>query len=59
MEKQQIILDAIQLWLADTTEPYDDWDWDGEFLTIFVDDEEMEKYSLEDLQSIIPSLQNL
>jgi hypothetical protein len=58
MEKQQIILDAIQFWLADTTEPYDDWDWDGEFLTIFVSDKEIEKYSFEDLQSVIPSLNN-
>ena len=53
---EQFILDEIQAWLADTTEPYDDWDWDGEFLTIFVGNE-VEKYSFTDLQEVIPSLQ--
>ena len=50
-------LEQIQRWLSKTTESYEDWDWDGETLTVYarVDaenaEEELrtEKYSRADL----------
>lgn len=45
-------LDLIQKWLSETTEPYTDWDWDGEELTIFCD-ENVEKYSYQNLVEVI------
>jgi len=41
-------LSKIESWVKKTTEHYDDWDWDGETLTIYGDD--VEKYSREDLK---------
>jgi hypothetical protein len=35
-------------WLAGTTEPFDDWDWDGKTLTIFSNGK-TEKYKWEDI----------
>ncbi len=29
-------LEQIQRWLSKTTESYEDWDWDGETLTVYV-----------------------
>lgn len=29
-------LEQIQRWLSKTTESYEDWEWDGETLTVYV-----------------------
>tara|TARA_B100000497_G_scaffold12771_1_gene14594 strand:+ start:4042 stop:4266 length:225 start_codon:yes stop_codon:yes gene_type:complete len=54
-------LEQIQRWLSKTTESYEDWDWDGETLTVYTcdsiptsmgqEDHELrtEKYSRADL----------
>ena len=42
-------LAKIESWLKDTTEEYDDWDWDGDELTIFNKGEKIESYSKQDL----------
>ena len=34
----------IDLWLHATTEPFDDWDWDGHELTLFLNKEPIEKF---------------
>jgi hypothetical protein len=41
-------------WLKDTTEPFDDWDWDGHELTLFLHNEPIEKYTRETLAEAIP-----
>lgn len=50
MQKQ---LDLIARFLHYTTEPFDDWDWDGNELLIFLNNKIIERYSLVDLKSII------
>lgn len=47
---EQKELDQITTWLSGTTEEMDDWEWDGELLTIFLDGEEIEKYTKSDLE---------
>lgn len=42
-------LDAIQSWLADTTELFDDWDWDGQTLKVFRSGKKVETYTKQDL----------
>jgi hypothetical protein len=44
----------IETWLKDTTEPFDDWDWDGRELTIFLNNEPTEKYTRSTLADAIP-----
>lgn len=39
----------IRTWLADTTEPMDDWHWDGQELHVFLDEKLVELYSRQDL----------
>ncbi len=41
-------------WLKDTTEPFDDWDWNGRELTLFLDNDPIEKYTRETLAEAIP-----
>lgn len=43
----------IERWLHKTTESFDDWDWDGSELVIFLDDEAIERYSNKDLKKLI------
>lgn len=50
---EQRKLDLIQYWLADTTEPFDDWDYDGEELVIFFNEEVIERYNNLDIEEII------
>lgn len=50
---EQRKLDIIQSWLSDTTEPFDDWDYDGKELVLFLNKEVIERYSEEDLKEII------
>lgn len=49
-QDMQMELDKIQSWLSDTTEEFDDWDWDGSELQLFLDGECIEKYSKETLE---------
>jgi len=42
-------LDKIQSWLADTTQEFDDWDWNGTELVVFLNGKAIEKYSKQDL----------
>lgn len=48
--KEQEELDKIQSWLSNTSEYFDDWDWDGDLLTLFLDGESIEKYTKEELE---------
>lgn len=45
--------DRIQYFLSRTTEPYDDWNWDGEELIVWIKNEPIERYQLADLRQII------
>ncbi|GEM_PF-872623 len=58
LEELQRQLDLIQMWLASTTEPYDDWDWDGANLTVFIQDDVVERYSYDDLKGVIKNFEN-
>lgn len=51
-DDDQAKLNAIQAWIADTTEPVDDWEWDGETLRIFNGDD-VEVYDSETVQTEI------
>ena len=48
--------DAIYSFFRTTTEPYDDLDWDGRELLVWLGLEVIERYSLEDLRKLIPHL---
>ena len=50
---EQKKLDAIQSWLARTTEPFDDWEYDGEGLAIFLNGKRIEYYSNKDINRFI------
>lgn len=45
----------IERWLHGTTEPFDDWDWNGRELTLFLHHEPTETYTRETLASAIPT----
>jgi hypothetical protein len=45
--------DLISRFLHTTTEPFDTWDWDGKELLIFLNNRIIERYTLNDLKSII------
>lgn len=51
--KEQCEIDLVQSWLSDTTEPFDDWDYDGDDLAIILNSEIVEKYSREDIITFI------
>lgn len=51
--KLQKKLDKISGFLKETTEPFDDWDYDGKELKIFLNDELIEEYSKQDLKEMI------
>ena len=42
-------LNKISRFMSKSTENWDDWDWDGEELKVFIDDEVVETYSKKDL----------
>ncbi len=44
----------IERWLHGSSEPFDDWDWDGRELTLFLHNEPIEKYTRETLAEAIP-----
>lgn len=43
----------IDRYLHYTTEPFDDWYWDGEELTIMLENNVIEKYTYKDIKEII------
>jgi len=43
----------IERWLHGTTEPFDDWDWDGHELTLFLHYQPFEKYTRKTLAALI------
>ena len=46
-------LELIARFLHYTNEPFDKWDWDGKELIIFFDNKIIERYSFNDLLTII------
>ncbi len=52
-EKLEYQSNLIYHYLKMTTEPFDNWEWDGENLVIFLEDEMIEQYNLEDLTAMI------
>jgi hypothetical protein len=53
---EQKQLDLIDRFLHSTTEPYDDWFWDGEELQIIDNNVTIERYNKNDLKEIIGEL---
>lgn len=53
INKFQIRLDKIRKCLSETTEPFDDWYYDGQELKIFLNEELIEVYNNKDLKEII------
>lgn len=51
--EEQRKLYLIIKWLAETTEPFDDWDYDGEVLIILFEDEVIERYTKEEMTHFI------
>ena len=49
----QLQLDLIIRFLHYTTEAFDDWDWDGQMLTIWLNNEPIERYLLADVREFI------
>jgi len=45
--------DRIYAFFKTTTEPFDQIDWDGETLSIILNEKTIEEYSLGDLQELI------
>lgn len=52
-EEQQRQLDEVYRWVSRTTEPYIDWDWNGESLLMIVGKDKYELYSYETLCKVI------
>lgn len=46
-------LDLIERFLHYTTEPFDDWEWNGKELSIWLSDEPIERYSFTDVKDFI------
>ena len=53
LKDKQRKLDLIQYWFADTTEPFDDWDYNDEGLVIFLNEEVIERYNNFDIEKLI------
>lgn len=53
LKNEQRKLDLIQYWLADTTEPFDDWDYNGDELVIILNEEVIERYNNLDVEKFI------
>ncbi len=49
----QELLDKISFWFARTTECFDDWDWDGNELLIFLNGKIIERYSYRDIMELL------
>ncbi len=48
--------DLIYSFFKTTTEPFDSLEWDGYIIEVWLGEEIIEKYSYEDLKSLIPTL---
>lgn len=46
-------LDIIQSWLSDTTEPFDEWDFNGEELLILLNGNIIERYTKKEMANFI------
>ena len=57
MNNLQTQCDLISRFLHTTTEPFDNWDWDGNELVIFLNDIIIERYTLNDLTGIIKNFE--
>lgn len=53
VRKEEQRLNAIQFWLARTTEQFDDWDYDGKELVIFLNGKPVERYLNRDMKKFI------
>lgn len=53
LKEKQKKLDVIQYWLGDTTEPFDDWDYNSEELVIFLNQKVVERYNNLDVEKLI------
>lgn len=51
--EEQRKLDLIQKWLSETTEPFNDWDYDGEELIILFKGIIIERYTKEEMTNFI------
>lgn len=51
--KEQNRIDHIRKWLSLTSEPFDDWEYDGEELTLILDDKVIERYTVDTLKEFI------
>ncbi len=52
-------INAIERYLHFTTEPLNDWDWNGEELLIFLNNKIIEKYIYDNLCEMIPDFEKL
>ena len=52
-QKLQSQYDKIYSYFKNTTEPFDFLEWDGKLLTVWLQDEVVEKYSAQDLNFIL------
>lgn len=52
-------LEAIDRYFRKTCEPYDDWEWDGEEVHIFLKQRIIERYDYKCLVAIIEDFENL
>ncbi len=50
---EQKKLNLIRKWLSDTTEPFDEWDFDGKELILLLKHQIIERYSKEDIKNFI------
>ncbi len=55
-EKQ---LEAIDYYFRKTSEAYDDWDWNGEDVTLWLNNRVIERYNYECLIEIINNFKSL
>jgi hypothetical protein len=46
-------LDLIQFWLSKTTEEFDEWDYNGEELIIFLSEEAIERYDNKTIDELL------
>lgn len=52
MTDNQNFLDSIARFLHFTTEPFDNWEWDGSELLIILNNRVIERYTFADLKEI-------
>jgi hypothetical protein len=51
--------DLIYRFFKNTTEPFDDLDWDGELLNVFFENKIVETYSYKDMCDLIEGLSDI